>query len=335
MVDIASVSFLPEQSAWSAVPQLEDGWYPTGGPVDPAADGGLLNWPLKVLGDRTRWLRDHVEAVTIRQTVTAKVGPGEQFTTINAALEALSRAFPTHVAGGLSASIQLQPGFIMREQVFVSGVNCGWITIAGLDPMTQIDRAALTRAYGGRYPAFAAYSGGWLPIIAQLFEMSSAGDGTARDGILVSGAGSGVRVNDTKGVRRAGGTALRVVTGGAATAPAADFREAAEYGIVASGAATVDAAGVNVSAAGKRGIWANGSATVNVAGANATVCVEGGIYASLGARINADGVNAANPKAADGQDIVVATGGIINASGSSGGTSQAPNAVTASGLIFK
>lgn len=109
--------------------------------------------------------------------------------------------------------------------------------------MTVIDRSALSREYGGTYPAFAAYSGGWLPIIAQLFEMSSAGTATGRDGIIVSGAGAGARINSGKGIRRSGGAGLRATSGAIVTAPQADFSMSGSHGIVANGAAVVDAAG--------------------------------------------------------------------------------------------
>ena len=54
MVDLLNVNALPEAGDWpETVPQLENGWYPTGGVVDPANDEGLLNWPNRELARRS------------------------------------------------------------------------------------------------------------------------------------------------------------------------------------------------------------------------------------------------------------------------------------------
>ncbi len=67
MVDLLNVNALPEAGDWpETVPQLENGWYPTGGVVDPANDEGLLNWPNRELAIRTRILRDRVDALMVK-----------------------------------------------------------------------------------------------------------------------------------------------------------------------------------------------------------------------------------------------------------------------------
>lgn len=335
MVDIATLNYLAETSQWLRIPRLEDGFFPTGGEVAPAEDSGLMNWQAKVLADRTLWLRGQIEAMTVRSALEVTVGVGGNFVTINEALEALSQAFPTHKAGGLAARVRLLSGFVMEEQVFVAGINLGWITIVGTSAITQIDRSKLTRAYGGSYPAFVAHSGGVLPVIAQLFEMSSAGVADGRDGILVSGAGSAVRINEGKGVRRAGGAGLRVASSALATAPQADFRQAGTFGIVANGCSAVDAAGAVVTSCGTHGLWASAGSTINASDAQATGCGTGGLLATLGGRVNADGARARKGAADDPADIVVNSGGIINASGAIGGTSVMANTPWSAGMIFK
>ena len=58
MVDIVSLNYLPEAGGWQEqIPRLEDGWWPTGGAVDPANDSGLMNWQAQLLAQRTRFLK--------------------------------------------------------------------------------------------------------------------------------------------------------------------------------------------------------------------------------------------------------------------------------------
>ncbi|SMH35815.1 hypothetical protein [Maritimibacter sp. HL-12] len=62
MVNVATVNNLPietgDQAIWpDGIVMQEDGWWPTGGPVEPENDGGLQNWQALQLGQRTEWLR--------------------------------------------------------------------------------------------------------------------------------------------------------------------------------------------------------------------------------------------------------------------------------------
>lgn len=66
MVDVPSVTMLSDTPAvWDPAPRLEDGWWPTGGAVDPANDNGLMNWQAQVLARRDRWLRNLVEGAGV------------------------------------------------------------------------------------------------------------------------------------------------------------------------------------------------------------------------------------------------------------------------------
>ena len=190
MVDTTNVIRLPETGAWEGVPRLENGWRPTGGAVNPGADEGLLNWPLQVLAARDRVLKDRVDLLSQRADVEVTVGAGGQFATINEALAHLSERRPGYVSGGFQARVRLRPGFVMREQVAVSGVNLGWIRLVSSDAEVQIDRSYLTANIGGRYPAFSARSGGQLPVIDTLFSMMSTGAAAGRDGIFVFDGGA-------------------------------------------------------------------------------------------------------------------------------------------------
>lgn len=66
MVDVPSVTNLTDTpAAWDNVPRLEDGWWPTGGAVDPENDNGLMNWQPQILARRTRFLRNMIEGAGI------------------------------------------------------------------------------------------------------------------------------------------------------------------------------------------------------------------------------------------------------------------------------
>ncbi|MEZ5769918.1 MAG: pyocin knob domain-containing protein [Paracoccaceae bacterium] len=62
MVDTTALQYLPVPQAQFATWQpdlvrLENGWWPTGGAVDPPNDGGIMNWQAQVLGERTEYLK--------------------------------------------------------------------------------------------------------------------------------------------------------------------------------------------------------------------------------------------------------------------------------------
>lgn len=69
MVNIASLNYLPQTVQWEAqIPRLEDGWWPSGGAVDPASDGGLMNWQAQLLGNRTAFLKSVLDGAGIGLT---------------------------------------------------------------------------------------------------------------------------------------------------------------------------------------------------------------------------------------------------------------------------
>ena len=73
-----------------------------------------------------------------RTNITVNVGAGQTYTTINQALEYLSGFYPMYKQSGITATINLKAGFVMNEQVLVSGIDLGWITIVGEDAETII-----------------------------------------------------------------------------------------------------------------------------------------------------------------------------------------------------
>jgi hypothetical protein len=62
MVNLATLNYLPELQQYEAqIPRLEEGWWPTGGAVNPAADGGLMNWQASLLANRTAFLKKVID----------------------------------------------------------------------------------------------------------------------------------------------------------------------------------------------------------------------------------------------------------------------------------
>lgn len=89
MPDPNNYTPIDEVEEWKAtIPALQDGWQPNGGPVDPANNGGLLNWPLLHLASRTLWLKAQAEQLA---TDLANIDVTAQ---INAAIDALVNGAP-------------------------------------------------------------------------------------------------------------------------------------------------------------------------------------------------------------------------------------------------
>ncbi len=80
MVNIVTINHLPEAAEWADIPRLENGWWPTGGAVDPENDGGIMNWQAQVLINRTAWLKAQLAAgldpVALIQSLRDADGPG-------------------------------------------------------------------------------------------------------------------------------------------------------------------------------------------------------------------------------------------------------------------
>ena len=77
--------------------------------------------------------------IWLRDNIIVTVGPGGQFTTINAAITFLSNYKTTYRREGLQATIRLLDGYVMREQVLVNDLDLGWIRIETLGGITPVD----------------------------------------------------------------------------------------------------------------------------------------------------------------------------------------------------
>jgi hypothetical protein len=139
---------------------------------------------------------DHLDMLgtplaAVDETITVTVGTGGDYSTINEALGYLARRRPAYTKGGLNASglnaeISLLTGFVMEEQVFVHGLDLGWITLTSVDAEVTIARDALTAAapgpLSGFYPAFAFHECSVSPRIDALFVIDTSGAGTLQTG---------------------------------------------------------------------------------------------------------------------------------------------------------
>lgn len=187
---------------------------------------------------------DNTTAKLKSTNITVNVGAGQTYTTINQALEYLSGFYPMYKKSGITAIINLKAGFVMAEQVLVSGIDLGWITIVGEDAETIITHTALTTVFNGGYPAFGVDKGGTSPVIGHLFRFNVEKVGEQKHGLMTTGAGSSADVLAGKG-----------------------FIGAGAYGIFANSASSINAYGANCSNAGSIGIFSDGVSSINATGA--------------------------------------------------------------------
>lgn len=235
------------------------------------------------------------QSVPLKSTnITVNVGAGQTYTTINQALEYLSGFYHMYKKSGITATINLKAGFVMEEQVLVSGIDLGWITIVGEDAETIITHTALTIAFNGtHYPSFGVDKGGTSPVIGQLFRFNVAKVGGDKHGLMTFGAGSSADVLDGKG-----------------------FIGAGSVGILAARSSTINANGANCSGAGANGIYATECSIINA-------------YIAI---IQDQSTGTARISAAFGSHIQA--NNIITTGGTTPIFSQAANTLTFNGIIY-
>lgn len=281
------------------------------------------------------------QSVPLRSTnIVVNVGAGQTYTTINQALEYLSGFYPMYKQSGITATINLKAGFVMAEQVLVSGIDLGWITIVGEEAETIITHTALTTNFNGHYSAFGVDKGGTSPVIGQLFRFNVEKAGGNKHGLMAYGAGSRANVLSGKGFIGAGTHGIYAYGGSTINAYLANASSAGNTGIYAYGSSTINAYGVNASGAGTYGIHAYGSSTINAQSAEASSAGNYGIYSVTGSTINAYGALIQNQTTGsycigihEGSTVEASA---INTTGSTvTGLSQAANTLTGSGIIYQ
>ena len=306
---------------------------------------------------------DNTTAKLNSTNITVDVGAGQTYTTINQALEYLSGFYPMYKKSGVTATINLKAGFVMEEQVLVSGIDLGWITIVGEDAETIITHTALTTSFNNNYPVFGVDKGGTSPVIGQLFRFNVEKVGGNKHGLMAFGAGSSAQVLSGKGFIGAGTYGIMAINTATINAERANVSNAKTFGIYAADGSTVNADSVNASNAGTCGIFAGGASTISANGANASNAGAYGITAEIASTVNANNANASNAGNsgifAGGASTINAynaiienqtrgtarvrliEGSTIEASGINitGGTvpalSQAANTLTANGIIYQ
>ena len=258
------------------------------------------------------------QSVPLRSTnITVNVGAGQTYTTINQALEYLSGFCPMYKKSGVTAIINLKAGFVMAEQVLVSGIDLGWFTIVGEDAETIITHTALTTGFNGtNYPAFGVDKGGTSPIIGQLFRFNVEKVGGNKYGLMAFGAGSSANVLSAKGFIGAGTSGIYAAASSSINADGANCSNAGSYGIYAA-ASSINANGANCSNAGTSGIYAHTASTINARDAIVQNQTTGTARVGIldGSHIDATGINT--------------TGGTVPV------FSQAVNTLTGNGIIYQ
>ena len=339
MVDVPSVPAIAETSQWEeTIPELQNGWRPTGGPPNPEADEGLLNWPLQKLANRTRHHKNRLDLLGVKAASLVTVGPTGNYPTINAALTALSERRPAYANGGFTTELRLQAGFVMREQVRIKAVNLGWITITSVDAEVQIDRAYLTDTSGfageNFYPAFAAFDGGYLPTIGVLFTMMATGSAVGRCGMHLHSNG-GATILTGKGFKASGAVGVRLNTASRLAANGAIISGSGGANVEVQGGSSATLENADLRNAGSVGLFATNGSTVHASGAQFAGCSGGAITSDRGSIVNAFNATARAGGADAATDIRVGNGGQVAANGATGGLGQTANQVTSSGIIYR
>ena len=213
------------------------------------------------------------QSVPLKSTnITVNVGTGQTYTTINQALEYLSGFYPMYKQSGITATINLKAGFVMAEQVLVSGIDLGWITIVGEDAETIITHTALTTAFNGAYPSFGVDKGGTSPVIGQLFRFNVEKVGGNKHGLMTLGAGSSADVLADKGFIGAGAYGIFAHSGSTINANNTNCSNAGAYGIFAANSSTISAVSAIVQnqTTGNARVLVSAGSTINVYGIDAT-----------------------------------------------------------------
>jgi hypothetical protein len=259
---------------------------------------------------------------------TVTVGSGGDFSTLNLALESLSRTVPAYKSGGFEAKIQLLSGYIETERIRVSNIDLSWIRIVAQgDATISIEPAAsmidwLTVDGGGSSPIIdASFSLVYAISTNHLMAANNGsklilGNGRTFDGggnantIVTVTGGSSLLTESNCTFQGTGGINTTILVNGLSSADL-DFCTIKDGGISALLSSTVSA---------------------NFTTINSTATLRPAIFATLSSRI---GVSNGTITAPSGIDIAgVEKGGIISLDGVTGSTSQTRDTLTSDGIIF-
>lgn len=144
----------------------------------------------------------------------------------------------------------------------------------------------------------------------------------------------GAVINAQRGVADNCGTGVEASQGGIVAFALGKARNCTGTGIAASNAGTIDALNAVATGCGF-GITAFGGSTVNATAANISGAISVGADAADGSTITALNANTRKGVADSTLDMRVRRGGIIAASGATGGVSTTVNTLTAAGIIYR
>lgn len=301
-----------------------------------------------------------VSVIPLAADITVTVGSGGDFATINEALDYLTRTYqPVYKFAGVTATVNLLAGFVMAEQIYVHGLDLGWITITGVDAVTVVTRSAISVSAKNNVlttellvgapvltPLFEVDGGGTLPVLDQKFNIDTTGsNANANCGVLVVGAASSATIKATAGVSGwfvAGCLVYMgvcVCRGAVFTSVVPHYSNAcalrATYGAQVDGSGGTFWTGVQGSAlSNSYGLLCTYGAQLTAINAFAT-----GVLCTYLSKVNVLGTNcrrgAANGTGSNA-DILILAGSFVYKSGTTlGGTNPATlNNLTAEGVIF-
>lgn len=133
---------------------------------------------------------------------------------------------------------------------------------------------------------------------------------------------------------RAGRYGFRATDGAILDVEGGSAIDCGENALRAFNGCTVNASPFTGTGAGARGAVCSGSSTMNIQGADLSGATDFGIHATTSGIINADGANVQRGASPSSNDTFVTSGGLINATGITGGLGQVANIPTNEGVIY-
>lgn len=215
-----------------------------------------------------------------KEPLVVEVGLNGDFPSINKALEALSRAFPAYVWGGVNIELRLLSGFVMQEQIFAHRINLGGVVITSEDPEVTIARSSLTKKdQSGDLPAFYANENAVLPVIGTRFNMDTSGPEGDQIGIRVSmNSAVVVRVvpltEVRNGIINATRRGINIQQGSLGVLNSADFSGAGNVGIRLANGSRAQASNAIARDCGDAGA-SIASSTIDLGKADLSGCLRG------------------------------------------------------------
>lgn len=300
-----------------------------------------------------------------------EIGTGGDYATINEALEVLatwklgysdySDTTEWEVAEYPVVILSLLPGYAITEPVYVKGIDFSWVGIlpswqadsGDADPV-EIDSDAIAgfqyaNILGGMKAVFAAWDGGVLPMINGQYKFVYANPEDKPSLVfmaLSSAKGEvGDRTYDSWKVEDCNDVVFQALNGSRLMlAELGEINGSGYDPIIAEGGSYIKADQIRIkNAFGDEVIYCSKMSHVSFKGGEINgYDADYGIHATLGGTINVEEglvikTFSAQPdkNSESNTDIVVRSGGVIYANYSLGGLNQAPNTVTAKGIIFK